>query len=157
MKISEIVDRTGIAQRRLRYVLEEGLLPGGNAASDGRGTARKFTPFEAFSIACAALLLESGLKRALVRDCLAVLCGPGNRRTRCDADVPLYQAFVTREIARLEVGDWVNIRLCGSGACKQRGLDTGWRQIHTGAEVQGYEPLILISIDVAAIRRQLAK
>src|SRR3954454_10495451 len=91
--LAEIAGFGHLAPRKLRYVLDHGLLPGGAGASRGRGAARRFTGFEAFGIATATLMLEAALRRALVRDCLAALC----RARGGDASrVPLYRAYAAR-------------------------------------------------------------
>src|SRR3954451_4631062 len=140
--LAEIAGRSGIAARKLRYVLDHALLPGGQLASRGRGAVRSFTPFEAFGLATAALMLEAGLKRALVRDCLAVLCrAPG----RDGGDVPLYRAFAADRSARLEVGDWEFVRLSGSGRSPGKSFDTGWLPLAEGAVPAGaYTPLVMV-------------
>src|SRR5688572_27302076 len=99
LSLDEIADRAGLPTRKLRYVLDHGLLPGAAAASRGRGAARRFTGFEAFGIVLAAVMLEAGLKRALVRDGLAALCAGAGRRPET---IPLYRAYAADGAARLE-------------------------------------------------------
>src|SRR5690349_15868614 len=124
--LAEIAERSGMGRRKLRYVLDHALLPGGKLASQGRGAARGFTPFEAFGIATAALMLEAGLKRALVRDCLARLCRTSDRRA---VDAPLYRAFAADRAALLEVGDGQQVRLSGTGRLPGTTFDTGWQPL----------------------------
>lgn len=61
--LAEIAHTSGVAVRKLRYVLDHQILSGSQDASQGRGTARSFTPFEAFALVTAALMLRAGLRR----------------------------------------------------------------------------------------------
>ena len=64
--LSTLSERTGIPVPRFRYVVDQGVLPvqfRQESGSHGRGTPRTFTPLEAFAIACAALMIEAGLRR----------------------------------------------------------------------------------------------
>src|SRR3954452_8719780 len=117
MEIAELATRTGLPTRRLRYVVDHPVLPGMNEWGEGRGIPRSFTTFEAFGIALAALLLESGLTRGLVTSCLFEAAGRF-KRTPTINQIPLYQAFLARS-SWLEVGDGSYLRLHGQG---QRGV-----------------------------------
>jgi hypothetical protein len=151
--LTEIAGRSGIAARKLRYVLDHALLPGGQLASRGRGSVRSFTPFEAFGLATAALMLEAGLKRSLVRDCLAVLCRASGRNV---GDVPLYRAFVADRSARLEVGDWEFVRVVGSGRSPRKSFDTGWLSLADGvAPATTFTPLVTVTLDIGLICRRV--
>jgi hypothetical protein len=152
LDLSLIADRSGIAVRKLRYVLDHGLLPGGKVASRGRGAARSFTPFEAFGIATAALMLEAGLKRATVRDCLAALCRDPGRKVD---EIPFYRAFAADRTALLEVGDWRHVRLSGTGRSPRSTFDTGWLPLAGGAAAESYAPLVTVALDVGQIRRKV--
>ncbi len=149
--LAQIADRSGIPLRKLRYVLDQGLLPAGKVASRGRGAPRSFTSFEAFGLVTAALMLRAGLKRTLVRDCLAVLCrAPG----RDIDEVPLYRAFAADLSARLEVGDWQRVRLSGSGRLPRMTFDTGWLPLPGSPAPAGANaPLVTLVLDVGQIRR----
>jgi len=156
MTLAELASRTALSPRQLRYVLDHGLLPAGRIESRGRGAARSFTNFEAFGIACAALMLQAGLRQAVVRDCLALLCRYRKQGRKEAKDVPLYFAFRANSAARLEVGDGVNVRLSGAGQSSREKFDTGWRQIATGAELgDGYDPVIAIGINLGLLSRRV--
>ena len=118
----------------------------------GRGIARVYTPFEAFGIACAAAMIGAGLRRRTVMNCFDLICSPTKPGSRNLNDIPLYQAFEKREVALLEVGDQVNVRIYGSEDFRKRKLDYGWRQIETGAELKNYEPTVVVGINVAKLR-----
>lgn len=156
MTLADLADRTMVPLRQLRYTLDHGLLPGAQSASRGRGSYRSFTEFEAFGIACSALMLVAGLRQGVVRDCLTLLSRYPTKRARRITEVPLYQAFHASDGAYLEVGDGVNIRLSGSSPFPRLQFDTGWRQIATGARVtDAYEPLVIISLNVGALRSRV--
>jgi hypothetical protein len=159
LNLTDLEMRTGIARERLRYILDQKLLPGlrGTApvGSSGRGVPRVFSPFEAFGVACAALLLETGLRRQAVADCMDVICAyevPGSRNAN---DVPIFQAFQQRDAAYLEVGDGAHVRIYGSPDYRRRPLAFGWRKIATGEAVEGYEPLVVVQINVRKLRKCL--
>jgi hypothetical protein len=148
LDLAEIAESSRMAPRKLRYVLDHGLLPAGKIASRGRGAIRRFTGFEAFGLATAALMLEAGLRRALVRDCLAALCRAPGRDVRL---VPLYCAYAARGAARLEVGDWAYARLVVAGA-EAAATDTGWLPLAGAAAPAEYTPLVTLTLDVAQVR-----
>lgn len=149
--LAAIARSSDVPVRKLRYVLDHSLLPGARHASLGRGTARSFTPFEAFAIVLAALMLEAGLRRALVRDCLAALArNPG----RGIGQVPLYRAFAHGEPARLEIADWKFVRLTVADHPRWPALDTGWVALDDGRPPdEGFAPLLCVTLDVGRIRR----
>jgi hypothetical protein len=156
MTLADLANRTMLPLRQLRYALDHGLLRGGQRASRGRGSPRSLTEFEAFVIACAAQLLQAGLRQGVVRDCVALLGRYADKKARRVSDVPLYQAFQSGTPARLEVGDGANVRLFGSGPLPREKFDTGWRQIATGARIAGaYEPLVVLGVNVGALRRMV--
>ena len=154
LNLKDIHASTGIAMQRLRYVLDQGLLPGANAPSwrRGRGSPRVFTAFEAFGIACAALLLKAGLRRRAVKECISITCAFQKGR-RDLSKVPLYRAFEERSAAYLEVGDGDFVRLVGSEDHLRHRLLFGWVSISTGTSAEGYEPLVTIRVDIARLRR----
>ena len=90
--LAEIELATGIPCEELRYVIDQKILPGGRRPGDmnrsgsrGRGTARTYTPFEAFGIACAALLLAAGLRRASVQRIMKILSKNTGERRNLDS------------------------------------------------------------------------
>jgi hypothetical protein len=121
--------------------------------SHGRGIARTYTPFEAFGIACAAAMIGAGLRRKTVRNCFDLICSYIVPKSRNVRDVPLFQAFQKREVAMLEIGDHLNVRIYGSEDYRKKKLRFGWRQIETGTTLTDYEPLVVVGINVAKIRK----
>jgi hypothetical protein len=153
--LAEIAEASGVPVRKLRYVLDHQLLPGAQDISQGRGTARSFTPFESFAVVIAALMLEAGLRRALVRQCLAVLARNPSRKVD---QVPLYRAFAHGEPARLELGDWKCVRLTVAQHPLWPALDTGWLALAEGQPPgDSYTPLVCVVMDVGRIRRLIPR
>jgi hypothetical protein len=157
MDIDVIARRIRLPPRKVRYVLDHGLLPGtrGTLQADLRGRPRTFTPLEAFFVACAALLLEAGVKRGSVwqlMDRIVAMPWPVGRppvrlsplqgatvRPRKAMEAMYYWA---REATVLEVGDGVHLRLL-SGS-----IDTGWVAPPTWTPLHpDYQPVISFRID----------
>ena len=65
LDIQTIAAKTRIPIRKIRYLLDNRLLPGTRSKTDAErvGHPRSFTDLEGFSIACAASLLVCGVKR----------------------------------------------------------------------------------------------
>ena len=82
MRLAQIADCTGIGIRRLRYVVDHDLVPALPAGGGGRGRSRDFTPFQAFTVAAAAQLLEAGISRPMVCRILLDLGGADKSRGR---------------------------------------------------------------------------
>jgi hypothetical protein len=156
--LAGIQNATGIRVQRLRYVIDQGLLPGGSGPSwqRGRGTPRVFTAYSAFGVACAALLLKAGLRLSVIKRCMEIVCSYNGDRHDV-SEIPLYQAFMQRSTAHLEVGDGDYIRLQGSEDYLRHPLSFGWIDISTREVVEMYEPLVTIRIDVARLRRLMEK
>jgi hypothetical protein len=154
-RLDEIAQTSGLPVRKLRYVLDHRLLPGAQHASLGRGVSRSFTPFESFAIVVAALMLEAGLRRSLICDCLAVL---SRNPTRNVQHVPLYRAFAHGQPARLEIGDWKFVRLNVAPHPLSPALDTGWLALTDDPSPDhSYSPLVCVVLDVGRIRRLIPR
>jgi hypothetical protein len=155
MDIVSLSKVSGLPLRRLRYVLEHGVLPGAAKASRGRRIPRSFTGFESFSIAVAAVLMEGGQRRSSVADCIGILTvepSPHPARVEC----PLFHAYLSSGEARLEVGDGVNVRVRGVRGNKH--FDTGWLQAATGVSLtKSYVPFVMMSIDVTRLSGPIRK
>src|SRR4051812_35506665 len=70
MDVQTISQRAGLPVRKIRYVLDQRILPGmrGRLQKQLAGRPRFFTDLEGYYIACAALWLEGGVKRKVVSD-----------------------------------------------------------------------------------------
>src|SRR5829696_6487142 len=88
--LDQISSTTSLPIRRLRYVLEHRVLPGAERRSRGHRVTRHFTPFEAFGIACAAALLDVGLRRPVVTSIVRWLT------SHTPQGIPLLSAFEGR-------------------------------------------------------------
>ena len=55
-------------------------------------------------------------------------------------------------MARVEVGDQLNVRMVGSENSFGETPDASWRQIATGARLSDYEPLVCVSVSAARLR-----
>jgi hypothetical protein len=156
--LAEIARRSGLSPRKIRYILDQGLLPVGKISSRGRGTRRIFVQSEAIAIALAAWMLEAGLKRALVRDCLGVLCQlpSGGSRGVGLMKIPLYRALAAGPTARVEVGDWSYVRVHAASSPGRQAFDTGWMPLGGQAVPSGYAPLVAVVLDIGQIGGKFA-
>jgi hypothetical protein len=110
MDLHDIVLKTQLPLRKLRYVLDQGILPDTKVETDSQrwGHPRSFTEFQAFCIAVAAALLEGGLRRDLVGQFFGTLTrskfSKFGRRGR--EEEPLVSAFQPRvNPCRAEIRD----------------------------------------------------
>jgi hypothetical protein len=159
--LAEIHQRTRIAESRLRYAVDQKLLPDLRSqcpiGSCGRGTARRFTDLEAFALACAVLLLEAGLRRQTVKDCMDCLCGSrphGNQRARSS----LQEVFDDPAVVELQIGDACLIRLGHREGCQGASTLGGWTRITKNVgRLSGHVPSVIVSIHVAPLREALRR
>ena len=155
MDLLEIARRTGIEPRRLRYAIYHTLMPGVSPVDVGRGSVRRFTEFEAFGIALAAMLLDAGLKRNLVTECIDLLARRAGRETPTN-DIPLFRAFASRGTARLDVADGRYVRLRIGSTVGRKSPETAWERTNGGRPVPtDYDPLVLLSVNVTPLREAL--
>jgi len=75
MEIQEIARRSGLASRKVRYVLDQKLLPRfrGRKLRDLPGQPRAYSPIESYFIAIAAVLYDAGIKRQTIQGLLQCL------------------------------------------------------------------------------------
>lgn len=155
MDVFDIHRATGLSLRRIRYVLDQRVLPGAEKASKGPRVTRTFTAFEAFGIALAGLMLDGGLRRPFVAKCIAALSRVPPAAASPRASCPLLLAFAGDGPTEFQLGDGVNLRLLT--AHPEEPEDSGWFQIATGSRLtSSYRPMVSIGIDVARIRRAIA-
>jgi hypothetical protein len=160
LDLAEIAARSGMPPRKLRYVLDHDLLPSDRTWSRGRGSARLFTPPEAFVIALAARMLDAGLKRATVRESLASLCRvpfPG----RPETGPMMLEGFLDNGLDSVEVGDWWRVRL--RGVAGRKPWATQWLPFPGGHDLADAaleealleEPSMTVTLNVGPLRRAL--
>jgi hypothetical protein len=156
MDLNTIASRTGLPPRRLRYVMEHGVLPGLRQRPHGYGKDWSFTDFEAFAIALAGVLLDAGLRRDAVVACLDQVVGKFGRHVAID-DIPLYRAY-TGKPSTLTIADGRAVRVV---AAKQKGvsrhdIDTGWLPLGQDSLDPAPTPIVRINVDLVALRNRLA-
>jgi hypothetical protein len=159
--LEDISRRIGISREKLRYVIDQRLLPDRledwmhadtEWGSRGRGTPRRFTPYEAFCVACATILLDAGLRRQTLKDCLKILCSPPNPRVDGLSTSPLRRAFDGVGETLVEVGDGVHVRMRDATPGEHSFVYLGWRHSDSGATLAEYHPLVVLSLHVAKLR-----
>jgi hypothetical protein len=149
MTLAELSHRTKIDTRRMRYALEYKLIPNAAKASKGRGSERQFSNLTSFFLTLAALMLDAGLRRPLIKSVISdmadfILKSKGNLDFDICAPEP-GRAFI------IEIADGTN-RRAGSAIDEK----TPWRQIRTGAQVEtAYKPLAIIRFDIAHLANLL--
>ena len=102
MDIRTLADRTHLAQRRIRDVLDRRLIPGEwQSAESEIGQPRRFDDDVGLLVAIAAHLAEAGLKTTTVKEILAELPKvklPGKRKASVIQGVLQYDVSATIEI-----------------------------------------------------------
>jgi hypothetical protein len=158
MDFAEIEKRTGLSQRRLCYTLEHDFFGVGarkgqwwRKASSGRGNVRKFEPFEAFAICCVGMMLEAGLHRAVVKDCMSRIDASESGESKN----LLLRAFHSNGVALLEIGARKHYRFRSDGSFPAGKFDTDWRCLATGKKGHNYRPYVRVSIDITKLREDL--
>jgi hypothetical protein len=161
--VQTIARRARLPARKVRYVLDQRVLPGlrGRLQKHLAGRPRSFTDMEGYFVACAALLLEGGAQRKTVTEVLARLADmpwplpgtaapPQTLKQRVVARPPTALEAMYRapgEPAEVLVGDGVNLRL------RLRGADTGWVEPRSLARLDvAYRPSVTIRLDLAPLR-----
>jgi hypothetical protein len=160
--LAEIAERAALPIERLRYVIDSRILPGrrhlkpgAGASSPGRGIPRAFTDDEAFGLVVVVLMLQGGIRRRVVQDCTDLLAAsvvPNSRRIR---DVLWTRVVLDEAIVALEIGDGLNVRLVFQGVPLRMNseLPRTWIRPPKGATVENYDPLLVVRINLAKIRK----
>jgi hypothetical protein len=163
LDVQAIAQRVRLAPRKIRYVLDQRLLPGmrGRAQKHLAGQRRSFTTMEAFFIGCAAILLEGGAQRKTVTEVLARLADmpwplPGCATQENPRKARIPPKFKTAieavyyhagESALVLIGDGVNLRL------RLGDKDTGWIEPRSLARLErAYRPAVVIELDLGTFR-----
>ena len=160
--LAEIAERAVLPIERLRYVIDSRILPGrrhfkpgGDASSPGRGIPRAFTPDEAFALVMIVLMLQGGVRRRVAQGFMDLLTATGVPNSRRPRDVLWTRVVLDKAIVALEIGDSLNVRLVFEGVPLRMNSDLPrtWIQLPTGATVENYDPLLVVRINLAKIRR----
>lgn len=149
MDIRTLSERTGIATRQIRYVLDHELVPERTWFPDEHrvGRSRTFDETTAIFIACAAFLLDAGYKRDAVRNLMASV-GVVRATGRNPLNLPVLANVLTGNgVARVQFGDgkyvrWIQGRTVGE-----------WIQPGPPAEAIGdTAPYVIVELNVSEIR-----
>jgi hypothetical protein len=163
LDVQTIAQRVALSPRKIRYVLEQRMLPGlrGRAQKHLAGQPRSFTRMEAFFIGGAAVLLRGGAQRKTVTEVLARLAdmpwplpaGTAQGNARKARAAPRFGTAVEAvychrgEPALVLIGDGVNLRL------RLGEEDTGWLEPRSLARLEGaYRPAVVIQLDLAPLQ-----
>lgn len=159
MDLHELAACTGLPLRKLRYVLDHGLLPGLmiEVATNEPGRPRRLAPDLAFGVACVASLLEGGVQSSTASffigaiPQLRYLWTPGHYWHGNE----IVSKFLERgEGGYVQLGDCTNLRL--QLTISSNVVDTGWLQPRTSAKMAAdYQPRTLIQLDVGSLRQAI--
>ena len=155
--LAEIASRAKVTVNRLRYVIDSDILPGHRNGivewRSSQGVTRKYTNYATFGIVLTVVMLDHGLRRTIVMQILDLICGYTRSRTRDLRCVPLYAAFMSNKVSALQVGDGVNLRFMADGS-DVGGLPANvWFQVETRARVEGFEPSVIVELNLTKLRR----
>jgi len=158
MDLQELSERSGINRRKLRYVLDNNLVPGLKIeiADSEIGRPRKFNWDVGFVIVCAAHLLVAGLSHDSIRLFLKGLVGLtiGKRSLlKClfERHSDLSGSGPVQSYARW--GDGVNMRV----TFEALNFDTKWQVPSNPARLDSnYEPMVEIVLNLGQILDQVA-
>ena len=154
MDVETIARKTRLSPRTLRYAIYHGVAAGIDKIGEGKGVVRSYTPFEAFGIAVAAKLLESGLKRDFAQQCLSALVR-GRPHSNIN-QLPLARALNMRSgEVYVDVADRKYIRLRGGSGHST--INTGWMAATTTGNppAANPEPDVMVSVRLSGLRDAL--
>lgn len=151
MDIQTLQARTGLSARRIRYVIDHEIVPNlvVNVERNTQGKPRVFSEDMAIGIACAAILLDVGLSRETVRYVIENLAKIPWNLDRGKSSM-IVNLLLSNFPATLQLGDGVYLRLF-SGSY----VDSGWVDPKTLKRLKGYEPRIVVELDLGQIRDQV--
>lgn len=148
--LAELGNIVNIPVRKLRYVVDHELIPDRNwgIVDDEPGNPRKVDEISGTFIVAAAMLLESGVKREIVKNALRAadeLKPPGRNQLNLPI---LFDAFGSKKNSSISIGDGMNVRV------RVGRTDSGWHEIvEPGNKADNsYEPIVKITVSLAKIR-----
>lgn len=152
MDLQTLAIRTGVPIRKLRYVLDHRLLPGMRIkhALEFVGHPRSFAEHEGFGIACAAALVEAGVRRESISLFMDALCGlvlKSQSKRRIPRTVFLAAFEDGAEPAIAIIADNAVVRF----TIKQ--FDSGWIEPRAFNRISDFSPRVTIQLDLAKLRR----
>lgn len=154
MDVQRIATIAHLPARLVRYILDQRLLPGLRVRLQRHlvGQPRSFTALEGFGIACAAVMLQGGIRRQIVIDVFDFLADmtwtfskhPPRARPRKAVEA-LFNEI--RSPLQVIIADGVHIRLLVGK------IDTGWLEPKTQAQLAPqYQPRITITLDLKRLQ-----
>jgi hypothetical protein len=155
MDLQTISSRTGIPSRTLRYVMDHKMVPTIRVKilDNEVGRPRVFADDYGVAIACAALLLQAGVRRETVENCLRILAALNTNPSSPAKGISIATILQQKpESAIVDFGDGVTGRL----RIPDTTVDTGWMSIEPLARLdKSYCPKVTISIDVGQLVTQI--
>ncbi len=149
MDVLTIAAKTGLPPRSLRYVIFHCVAAGIEQTGEGKGVRRSFTEFESFALAVAAKMLESGLKRDMVKQFIATLSNGGREKPTMNQR-PLFRALVTAGNVQVELADGRYVRLrAGAGS---NAYNSGWLAVGGGPPSTDPDFEVLIQMKIKRLR-----
>jgi len=149
MDVKTLSERTGIAVRQIRYVLDHELVPERTWFPDEHavGRSRTFDDTTAVFVACAAFLLDAGYKRDAVRTLMSSI-GKVRASGRNPLNLPVIANVVTGDgAAKVQFADGTYVRWI-------QGRSAGdW--IHPGPPAEAVTdltPRVIVELNVSEIR-----
>jgi hypothetical protein len=175
MEAQEIAERIRVPVRTVRYVLEHKMVPDirGKVVKGRAGRPRSFSAFESFCVALAAVLYQEGCQRLIVANTLAALAAtpwplPWSWSTNLGMARPTLASPV-HAIGRCqsalnglhEAGDGRVLLMIGDGGAALQieltievgGIlrNSGWFSAGVVARLSGYQPRLMIRVEVHMI------
>ena len=117
----------------------------------GRGVTRELSASETLAAACAALMLDAGLRRSVVKDTVVLPHARAKmNKAMVEGQGRSDDGLIGADVEYLDVGDRDHLRLR-----KRGGVIAVWLHLPTGKILMEFQPLVLVTIDFAGLRQRL--
>jgi hypothetical protein len=146
LDLQTLIERTGLPPRTLRYVLDHDVVPNLriSLAVHEAGRPRIFGDDFGVAVACAAILLEAGLKRRAVQQLLTQMAGANWP----DGKLILPGILMGRNAVLVEFGDGANLRFRF-----EEDKTTHWFPAKSRTKLpKDYFPRAIVQLDLGRIR-----
>jgi hypothetical protein len=161
LEIQEIARRVALPVRKLRYVIDQRILPGmrGRLQEERAGRPRAFTKVEGYFVGIAATLLDAGVQRGTITELLARLTDAAWPPPGADLPPPsglqraITQPKTVAEAMYLAPGKGASICLGDGGNLRfrLRGIDSGWVVPRRLNRLQDYRPRVVIELHLDSL------
>jgi hypothetical protein len=159
MDLHDLAARTNLPLRKLRYVIDHGLVPRLNLklATSEVGRPRQLAQDAAFGVAWVAILLEGGMQRTTAKDFVAAILNlrinlKGGNFYRGHELLARFMGEGGTGRALLADGVHVRLRL----TIHNQQHDTGWCERQTGAALAAaYSPRLIVESDLTRLRDEI--